>query len=211
MDINLISTLGSAALGALAGSLSAFLLGRVQQARDQKNRDHAALLSTQLALISQWTILEQMRKGLLEPFRNNPESFLHMPVYQTYEGPLRVDFSKLAFIANSNDPDLFQQIHIAEQAYLTAMGAHHTRNQLLEKFYAESKVESFDPETGHCSGTAPRHTAHMLKLATTSLYGCVDGALDKLDVETRNVGKFIKSNFKGRRALHTEPLVGEKG
>ena len=44
--------------GAFFGALGAYFVGRFKERRDENNRRHTALLATQYALYSQWSVVE---------------------------------------------------------------------------------------------------------------------------------------------------------
>jgi hypothetical protein len=193
----------SAVAGAFLGSLSAFWLGRLQQKRDLRDRRHGALLSTQYALLSQWNILENVRRQHLEPLRQDPVRFAKMSRFYTINAHCSVLFSEITFIANSDEPNLLQEIHIAEQSYLNAILAIDLYNQKRDEFFknAEGRVDQFDMETGKTTiATAPREV-FMMRSVTDILYDSVDKALPKLDKEIGEIWKFVKRNFKGMKAI----------
>lgn len=59
--------------GAFFGALGAYLVGRSKEKRDENDRRHTALLATQYALYSQWSVIEDMRKNFLDPVRKDPD------------------------------------------------------------------------------------------------------------------------------------------
>jgi hypothetical protein len=196
----------SAIAGAFLGSLSAFYLGRLQQKRELRDRRHGALVATQFALLSQWTILENVRRDHLEPFRQDSMRFAKMPRFYTTIAHFPVPFSEITFIANSDEPNLLQQIHIAEQSYLGAVQAINLYNQKREEFFrnAEGRVEQFDEQTGQTTiATAPREV-FMMQAVTDILYQQIDKTLPMLDTEVKNIWKFVKRNFKEMKAIKFE-------
>jgi len=85
----------SAAFGAFFGLLSAFYLGRVEQRSDRREKRHAALITAQYALMSQWNIVEAIRVQHLEHFRNDPIRFTKLKLYwfpmaPTFDGSKRM-------------------------------------------------------------------------------------------------------------------------
>ncbi len=206
MDANFFLAVASSAFGALAGSLSAFWLGRSQQMRDRLDKEYGALLSAQYALMSQWTVLEDIRKDLLEDYRSRPDRHLHMPIYKKFGSAQRIDFHGISFICCSDNPDLLQQIHLAEQNFDTAFGSLEIRNDYCDNLISEGDIKVFDSKTGQfvVSGELSANV-FMLKQATDNLYQCVDGALPKLALEVDDLRAFVKKEFKGRKALAMGP------
>jgi hypothetical protein len=193
----------SAIAGAFFGSLSAFWLGRLQQKRELRDRRHGALIATQFALLSQWTILENVRRDHLELLRNDPERFVKMPRFYTTIAHFSVPFSEITFVANSDEPNLLQQIHIAEQSYLGAVQAINLYNEKREEFFknAEGRIEQFDIKTGKTTIATSEREIFMMKSVTDILYQQIDKTIPMLDTEVKNIWKFVKRNFKGMKAI----------
>ncbi len=70
---------------------------------------------------------------------------------------LTVPFDRLIFIAKRDDPNILQEIRIAEDSYIAAMESLRERNEKLEAFYYDPEVRrtSFDFDTGRGIGPAP--------------------------------------------------------
>jgi hypothetical protein len=199
--ITIWTSFGSAAAGALLGSLSAFYLGIRKQKNDKKENDHASLLRAHYALISQWNIIEGIRKDLLEPMRDDPNRFLKFPVYYAFAQPVRVPFSEISFIAQSDNPNLLQEIHISEQKFDSVVNAHKLLTSKIENFYSRSDVQEFNFETGHSRVNASSKDIYMIEKWTDNLYDLVDSALPKIKKDLELLTTFTKTKFKGMTAL----------
>jgi hypothetical protein len=188
----------------LLGSLSAFYLGLCQQRRDKRAKQQSALLQAQYALGSQWNILEGIRRNLLEPHRNQDRRFLRMPIYPLFARHAGLPFNELAFVVASDEPDLLQQLHIAEQGFETAIECLRVRNQKMKELCNNSsgvKVEEFDSNSGQAKLNAPPQVIFFLRKATDSLYDIVDQAILKLLGEVQALEAFIKRKYKGAKPL----------
>lgn len=198
----------TAAFGALFGALSAFWLGIMKQKRDESNRRHNALLATQYALISQWNILEGVRRNLLEPYRNDPDRHLILWAFTCSTASLTIPFKDLTFIIGSDETNLLQEIHLAEQGHILALDALERRNAELDKFNSKYPPDNLDMETGMAFRSLPAKPADifLLKNATDNLYKTVDQALPNFLEKVQKIGKFVKRNFKGKKAVKFQPL-----
>jgi hypothetical protein len=198
---------GSAALGALLGSLSAFWLGVRQQRTDQRRKEHAALLRAQYALASQWNILKSIEKSFLAPHRDNPTRHMNLAEFHSFSSEARVPFEDIAFIAHSDEPNLLQEIHIAEQKFESAKGALSLRNERISKLDQHPGVEvlSFDIETGQSKIAAPAKELFMMRQATNNLYELIDEAIPKLLGEMQALETFIKRRYRGMKAIRYQP------
>jgi hypothetical protein len=195
-----IVAFGSAAAGALVGSLSAYILGRRQQKQDEDNRKHGALINTQFALFSQWKVVDGIKTNHLDPLRNDKDRFSKLRATIFIKAPLTVPLSELPFIASSNNPNLIQEISDAEQHYLKSMLA----LDLFNNFHTEFE-KNHPPIPGTFDKGSGLTTASKFELETgdyylTNLYKQVDLASPKLFEAIGKTADFIKQNFKDKVA-----------
>jgi hypothetical protein len=161
------------------------------------------LLTTQYALMSQWTIVEGIRRDHLAKWRDDPERFNKLAIYYASGVAVKVPFDDITFITTTSDADLLQQVHIAEQKYLACIETLRLRNERLEEFYRDPSVirESFDFETGRGRVRADPAKVFLIRQITNALYGLVDSTLPKIVGEIEELEKFIRRHFPGRTAL----------
>jgi hypothetical protein len=174
-----LSAIFAAAFGAFFGSLCAFYLGRVQQRSDRREKRHAALIAAQYALMSQWNIVEAIRVQHLEDLHNDPSRFTKLKLYWFPMSPSLVPFADLTFVLETKDPNILQEIHLAEQSYHGCAEALQLRNQELKKFYENPRIshEIRDFETGSGVAAATQKDLIFLRQATEALYLSLDRTL----------------------------------
>jgi hypothetical protein len=196
---------GSAALGAFLGSLSAYLLGRRQHRSDERDKYYGYLLAAQYSLMSQWNILEGIRRQHLEPLRDDPTRFVKLPVFYAPSHHYPVPFEHITRITRSSNPNLLQDVHIAEQRYHTSQESLAIRNKLLEAFY-KNPNEDFDFDTGRGRVRADAKEVYFIRQATDVVYQQIDRALPALAETARALERFIKAEFKGAKPLRMQGL-----
>ena len=186
--------------GAFFGALGAYFVGRFKEKRDANNRRHTALHATQYALYSQWSVVEDMRKNFLDPFRKDTERHFKQLQYFRVVGELNVPFEELTFIIDSKTPNLLQEIHIAEKRFTSSIDLLNKLNQKRIEIQDKYPPKNFDMTTGRGEIDVPRYEIYRLKALTDLLYDEVDKALPDLWNTNGLVFDFIKANFKGRKA-----------
>jgi len=203
-----VSAVFAAAFGAFFGSLSAFYLGRLQQRKDRRQKQHGALIATQYGLMSQWNIVEAIRVQHLEHLRNDPIRFTKLKLFWFPLAPTFVPFADLTFVLETKDPNLLHEIQLAEQNYRACAQALQIRNQELQKFYENPRVSHHirNFETGAGVSRASDRDLVFLRQSTDGLYITVDRALPRLVVVIEKLEKLIKSTFPGKTALKMEAL-----
>lgn len=182
--------------GAFFGALGAYWVGRFKEDRDEDKRRHTALLATQYALFSQWNVVEDVRKNFLEPVRNDPQRHEKQKHYIRTLGHFSVPFDDLAFIIDSEEPNLLQEIHIAEKRFLSSTTLLERVNKLRLELQNKYPPQDFDMETGRGRVVVPVHEIYTLKELTNLLYNEVDKALPCLSNTNKLVFDFIKKYFK---------------
>lgn len=197
---------GSAAAGALVGSLSAYLLGRRQQKQDEDNRRHGALINTQFALFSQWKVVDGIKTNHLDPIWNEPNHFSKFRPAIFIKAPLSVPLSELAFIANSNNPNLIQEISDAEQDYLKSMLVLDLFNQYHAEFQKNHPPlpGSFNNEKSSGQVIATKFEIDMGNFYLTNVYNQVSLASPNLLKTIEKISAFVKQNFKGKKSIKIE-------
>jgi|ERR1035437_1441072 hypothetical protein len=195
--------------GAFFGALGAYLVGRFKEKRDENKRRHTALLATQYALFSQWNVVEDMRKNFLEPFRKDPQRHLKQLQYLRVVGELNVPFEELTFIIDSKEPNLLQEIHIAEKRFTSSTDLLNELNQKRLEIQDKYPPKNFDMTTGRGEIDVPRYEIYRLKALTDLLYDEVDKALPDLFNTNRLVFDFVKTNLKGRKAAQFVPVESQ--
>jgi hypothetical protein len=148
-----------------------------------------------------------MRIRHLEPLRKDPNRHLKLNNYIVEKTHLSVPFSELTFILISDEPNLLQDIHLAEAGYVSAMGIFNMRNERGEKLKEHAEVVEFNRETG-AAKMLSKNPAEVfeLKSITDLLYDQVDKPLPQLDAETKKIYKFVKRNLK-MKAVEAKPLT----
>jgi len=199
----------SSLFGAFFGALGAYLVGRFKEKRDEDKRRHTALLATQYALFSQWNVVEDMRKNFLEPFRKDPQRHLKQLQYLRVVGELSVPFEELTFIIDSKEPNLLQEIHIAEKRFTSSTDLLNKLNQKRLEIQDKYPAKNFDMTTGRGEIDVPRYEIYRLKALTDLLYDEVDKALPDLFNTNRLVFDFVKTNLKGRKPAQFIPVEAQ--
>jgi hypothetical protein len=201
--LTIICAFGSATAGAAVGAFSAYKLGVRNEESKEKLRNHAGLLKAQYSLMSQWNIIRGLQKDLLDPIRSDPYRYLNISKFYSSGSPIRVPFEDISFISLSENPNLLQDIHIAEQNYDTVTSSLERLVESIDQFQSNPDVimKRFNFETGAAQVDAePRHI-FWVKKWTDTLYDVTDKAVPLLEKEIESITQFSKENFKGMKAL----------
>ena len=183
----------------------------MRQKKDKTRRDYEAAISAQYALTTQWTVIEDMHRNLLEPRRNLQDRQFKLPNYLPVGGVIPLPMDSLTFILATDNPDFLQEIHIAEKHYLRCAELLEELNKFRLDMQDKYQPKTFNPDTGIGFLEVPLHRQYILKDLTNRLYVSVDKARVELNRVIDKMNDFIKSNFKGRRSLKIIPVHEEIG
>jgi hypothetical protein len=186
---------------ALAGASAAFGLGLVKQWRDKKDERHTALLETQYALYSQFAVLDGIRKSLLEPLRNDPRRYQTFQVFFLGKAHLPVPLKDLTFLIDSDEPNLLQEIHLAETACTGVLDILKRLNEAKELILKEAKPRTFDMTTGKAAIEVRAELVFSVKSLLDLLYSETDKALPRFNLCVEKIHKFVKRNYRWKKAV----------
>lgn len=195
----------AAGLGAFLGSVSAFALEALRQWRRERALKHSALMTAQFVLSMQLNTLVSIDNQYLRGVAKHPQRFAQLPLFYLEVDDTRIDFSSLAFIATRDRIEVLQKVHMAQAAFLTAIGAISHRNRILEDIYAmDTNVTAFDFETGQGTVDIDERKARVLKGATDGLYGAVESGIELLQLAIAGLGETSKGLFPKRKVVSIE-------
>ena len=196
----------SSLCGAFFGALGAYWVGRFKEKRDEDKRRYTALLTTQYALYSQWSIAEMLRKDFLESVRNDQDRWQKLKNFIIPYKHIEVPFDELSFLLESKEPNLLQEIHIAEKRYSTCVEMLERVNKTRLELQTKYPPITFNMATGIGNITAPRHEVFILKELTDMLYDSADKALPTLSKTNELVFDFIKANHGNKKGMKFVPI-----
>lgn len=204
----ILSTFGPL-FGAFFGALGAYYVGRFKERRDEEKRQHTALLTTQYALYSQWSVVGDIHKTFLAPLKKDANRHLKQKIFYRVGGEVKVSFDELTFITTSEQPNLLQEIHIAEKRFLSSVEMLDRLNGLKVEMQ-KHKPANFNMSTGKGTIEVPAHEIFLIKEATDLLYDEVSKALTDLKTTNEALHTFTKKHLKGKKALKFEPIEEPK-
>lgn len=157
--------------------------------------------------MSQWNIIEGIRVQQLEKLRNDASRFAKLKLYRFRATPTSVPFADLTFVLETKDPNLLQDIHLAEQSYYACVDVLQVRYEELQKFYDNPRVSHHirDFETGAGVAEATAKDVLFLRQATDALYESVDRTLPRLASAVQKLETLSKQLFPGKQALRMVP------
>ncbi|HEY2329985.1 MAG TPA: hypothetical protein VGI63_09265, partial [Verrucomicrobiae bacterium] len=106
----------------------------------------------------------------------------------------------------SKEPNLLQEIHIAEKRFTASTEMLNKLNQKRLELQDKYPPKNFDMKTGRGSEmVVPAYEIYRLKVLTDLLYDEVDKALPDLTKTNEQLFAFVKTNLKGRKAAKFVP------
>jgi len=198
----------TALTGSFFGAVSAYWTERAKEARKKRIEQHGAIVRSQMALISQLNTIGNIQKQHLNPFREDPNRAAKLITFQMSDTSLRVAYDTLAFLLMEKNTNLVLEVQAAEQSYLSAMEVLATRNEAQDILHKNSKIESFDQQTGACKIVVqdPRNIKMVVDF-TNALYSATDMACERLTLQIQELEKAGKTLYPKKKFLK---IIGEK-
>ena len=131
--------------GAFLGTASAFALEAWRRYRSRVEQQFEAVLAAEAVLLIQ-------RNSLLNfinraPNGQNPFVNLKHIIFNCSQQS--IDFSKLAFLGGSSDPQLILELDVAQEGYRNAVNTAQLRNKMLDEYlnHPGTRMETLDDTT----------------------------------------------------------------
>lgn len=206
-DDKLVVTLLTGFVGTLIGACVAYFSDWVKERRKTRNEQCGGLIRAQLALITQFNTIHNIRQQYLDPLRNDPARVQKLIQFEMEDTKLRVPFDSISFLLSTKYPNVVLDVHSAEQSYVSAMGVLASRNAAFNELHDRSILESMDKQTGRCVIIANPRRIKLLEDLTGALYRAVDTAGERLAREIENLQISGKVLFPKKKFLQ---IAGEK-
>jgi hypothetical protein len=198
----------TALMGTFFGAVSAYWTERTKERRKKRVEEHGAIIRAQMALIGQLNTVRAIQTQHLEPFRDDPQRVTKLISFEMSDTSLRVPYDAISFLLMAKDANLVLEVHAAEQSYFSVMEVLSARNKAQDALHKNSRVETFNPQTGACTIVIndPRNLK-LLKDFTDALYTAADNARDRLTLQIQELEKAGKRAYPKKKFLK---IVGKK-
>lgn len=190
--------------GACLGALGAYCVALLKERRDEAKERRAAIHAAQYALHTQWSILHDIKTSFLDPVRNDPNRHTTHQIFLRNQGEQSVPLAKLTFLLDSKEPNLLQEVHIAENRFLASIRTLDKLNELRGTLLQKYPPSRFDLQTGAGLTEIPSHELFALKTLTDLLYRNIDEALVFINQSNHSLAAFTVTHLRGCKALAFE-------
>jgi hypothetical protein len=137
-----------------------------------------------------------------------------MDLFFVTERAISVPLSDITFIAESEDPNLLQEIYLSEQQYLACLHGLEILRDEVDKFHSNPNLlfKDFDLATGIARlepakpGIDLHRETFRLKEATDGVYDVVDRAIPAMAEIIPKLAKFMLKEFPNQKALGFTPI-----
>ena len=177
--------IGPIFLATFFGAWAAFQFQKSWEKSKQLTHDLRSGKRAQFALISQFQALKNLNKQYLSDLRDDPDRYLKLHPLTVHLEFQKVDLDSLLYVLDADNPDLLNEIMIAQQNFQTAMGVLEQRNNYHSDFqHKAAKIGD---------AALDKATDAILRDMTDHLYGTFDDAL-RLNTEAgEKLATFLNS------------------
>lgn len=191
-------------LATFFGAWAAFQFQKRWEQTKQLTQDLRSGKRAQFALASQFQALNNLNNQYLSEHRDDPDRYLNLHPLTVHLEFQKVDIDSLLFVLDTDNPDLLNEIMLAQNNFQTAMGVLEQRNNYHSNFQHKAA------QIGDAA--LDKATDAILRDMTDHLYGIFEDAL-RLNKEAGNkLGNFlgeyislknrIKRRFAKKKTIH---------
>jgi hypothetical protein len=192
------------ASGAFFGALAAFLFERWRSRRDREDEHHSAVLRVQMTLIFNINSLINLKRSLLDPYRDLPTRESQIPHFSQITNTFAVDLDSLSFFLEEGSPNLLMDIYLADRGYHNAIDSIRCRNDALCDIRNTAEVLGFDSNTGQANIVADLTKLKLLKDSTDAMYICIEKALESNQGALSCLRSAAQKVLRGRKLIRFE-------
>ena len=203
------SELASALAGAFVGAIAAFGLQMLRENQLKEDKEYAAIISAQHALLFKWRVLAAIRFRYLDAERENvAERHQRLSIYWIADHNIVTDLDSLTFLFRQGMRQVVSNCFFAERAYLSAIDAVKARNEYHNQATSGQPV-AFDPVTKTGVYNYDPVADQMLRSATDALYHSVDNGMALCKVAFTELRRCAREVYPNSDFLKDENLTLE--
>ena len=200
----------AALVGAFVGAGAAFWLQMRREKQLKADKEYAAIIKAQHAMLFMWWILAVIRYTYLDARRQDAKDRHRiLGKYWMIDLHVSIDLDSLAFLFRPKMREVVSLCFFAERAFLSAVDAVKERNGYWSDITTKRAAESFDPETKMARLPLDPVKDQMLKDATDALYNAVDNGMAHLQGAFAELRRDALIVFPDRAFLKDENLTEE--
>lgn len=188
---------------AFFGAWYAFKLHDERDKRARSERNVMAANRAVFEILRHCNRLVTFRKQFLNEHQGDPNrEYLIRPVAGLSWNPPSIDYDSLAFLFDSEQPNLLTEISLVEQAITSALDIIRQRSEFhVEKFQpvAEELERAHGPSfpLGLLRSTLGPRNTQVLKMLTDYTYECVDTAISEIEKVTKKLVEEARALYPG--------------
>ncbi len=200
-----------AGLGTWFGAWAAFRHERKDREETLHRQQGESLRRTLFVLLSQRTMLTNVRDQQLALYAGVPLTFRHVAVQPFFVAPeeLQLDLEPLLFVLSTTDADVLNRLEVTNRSYRTILASINTRNDLHregQNLLAKSGKTGSVNEAEIKQVVGPNFWA-QLKDLTDHLYESLPTTLERIDQNYVAVEAIAKNEFPEVRLFTVERLT----
>ena len=117
-------------IGTFFGAWAAFKFQIAEQARKDKKGEAAAGRRALLVLCNQYGQTKRFYMQALSKFKDDPFRWVTLQPFDAFHSFLRLDVNSLGFLMDCSEPNIIQEVLLAEEAFLVLVTTVHQRNDV---------------------------------------------------------------------------------
>jgi len=198
-------------IGTFFGAWAAFQFQIAEQARKDKKSEAAAGRRAVLVLCNQYGQTKRFYKQALSKFKDDPFRWVTLQPFDAFHSFLRLDVNSLGFLMNSSEPNIIQEVLLAEEAFLELVTTVHQRNDVhlnqLQLAIQKLGLDSLPASEEKIKELLGQRLVVVMKDLTDSTYDLADAVLIHNEAIFNRLNTYLNMHYSDYQLLKREDVV----
>lgn len=198
-------------IGTFFGAWAAFQFQISEQARKDKKSEAAAGRRALLVLCNQYGQTKRFYKQALSEFKDDPFRWVTLQPFDAFHSYLRLDINSLGFLMDSSEPNIIQEVLLAEEVFLELVTTVHQRNDIhlnqLQLATQKLELDSLPASDEALKELLGQRLVAVLKDFTNSTYDLADAVLIHNETIFKRLNAFLNMHYSHYQSLKREDVI----
>lgn len=198
-------------IGTFFGAWAAFRFELTERTRSARKDESAAGRRALLVLCNQYGHTKRYYEQALKEYVNDEFRWLKLQPFDAFHSFLRLDVNSLGFLLDSPEPNLIQEILLAEEAFLKLVTTVHQRNnvhlnqlQVAIQTLTADFIPSNEDKIREILG---QRLVAVLKDLTNSTYDLTESILKLNEVSFNRLNTYLNQHYPDFTLLKREDVI----
>jgi hypothetical protein len=198
-------------IGTFFGAWAAFQFQLAESARKDKKNESAAGRRALLVLCNQYGQTKRYYQQALNKHKSDEFRWLKLQPFDAFHSFLRLEVNSLGFLLDSPEPNLIQEVLLAEEAFLELVTTVHQRNEVhlnqLQVAIQKLEIDYLPSDEEKIKEFLGQRLVAVLRDLTDSTYDIADAVLNHNEAIFSRLNIYLNKNYADYTSLKREDVI----